>query len=534
MAPIVFHHPVSYTAVAAPCVHAASVVYLTYTVASSLLTSYRALGPSQDTRSRAARRAKLVPVFLALAALAFGVASFAAADGALLSYRVWADQRGLRAPSSWFPHKNRLGHDNTELYLGQWLSNTPVYRDTLEIIVERSRRFWWGQQVDLATLSWSVLLAIEGHRRGIRNLPAFLTLAHLVNLSYAQNLFYLALLVTPAPLPTSSQDLALPSNPLPGWQRLRGRLLASKPATWQPRPVIFYSSILLGFGSISLLPYTAETPAFGVVVFLARASTFLPILAPYLVPTSWGRVYPAPHEGYSSLTTLFRGISLVSLVLHYKASAVGLAHNAPDSHHHRHSSFLPWHVHERSKWERSTTSVGKVLGSVNDHPAVQAVGFDVLISAFSLGLWAAVRAVDVRSILATAVPGITPNHDDSPSNHKLGKELNYESDNVEQASRARRWQRGSGSTTDASRTSDQGTTTHWRKGRPQRTLVNADGGTDDLYEPSPAEATLLTEGDILPAEELDKESGALAWGLAALLGLGSASSAVFGAECTSR
>ncbi|KXJ97498.1 hypothetical protein Micbo1qcDRAFT_8244 [Microdochium bolleyi] len=513
MAPVVFPHPISYAAVAAPGVHVASVVYLTYTVATSLLTSYRALSPPQDTRSRATRRAKLIPVFIALAALAFSVAAFAAVDVAFLSYRVWADQRGLKAPPSWFPHKNSLGHDDTELYLGQWLSDTPVYRDALEIIVERSRRFWWGQQIDLATLSWSVLLAVEGRRRGIRNLPAFLTLAHLVNLSYAQNLFYLALLVTPAPLSAGGQDLALPSNPLPGWGRLRGRLLTSKPASWQPRPAIFYSSIALGFGSIFMLPYAAGTPSFATVAFLARATTFLPVLAPYLVPASWGRVNATPHESYASLTTLFRTISLVSLVLHYKASAVGLVNNAPDSHYHRHSAFLPWDVNERSKWDRSTTAIGKILGSVSDHPAVQAVGFDVLISAFSLGIWAAVRAVDVRDIIASAVPGVALTHDGLASKSKSSEAV------------------GNNDTT-ATGKSAQDTATR-RRGRSHKALTNGDNA-GDMYEPSPAEAALLAEGDILPAEELDKEAGALSWGLAALLGLASASSGVFGAECTSR
>jgi hypothetical protein len=45
-----------------------------------------------------------------------------------------------------------------------------------------------------------MLLAIEGRRRNIPYLWAYLSLAHLVNLSFAQNLFYLALLLAPSPL----------------------------------------------------------------------------------------------------------------------------------------------------------------------------------------------------------------------------------------------------------------------------------------------------------------------------------------------
>lgn len=83
----------------------------------------------------------------------------------------------------------------------RWLSDTPIYQDLFEIITEKARRFWWGQQIDLSLVPWSMLLAIEGRRRGIPNLFAFLCLAHLVSLSFAQNLFFAALLLTPAPLP---------------------------------------------------------------------------------------------------------------------------------------------------------------------------------------------------------------------------------------------------------------------------------------------------------------------------------------------
>lgn len=87
------------------------------------------------------------------------------------------------------------------IYKIRWLADTPIYQDAFEIVAEKARRLWWGQQIDLALVPWSVLLAIEGMRRRIPNLFAFLCLAHLVNLSFAQNLFYVALLLTPTPLP---------------------------------------------------------------------------------------------------------------------------------------------------------------------------------------------------------------------------------------------------------------------------------------------------------------------------------------------
>lgn len=49
-------------------------------------------------------------------------------------------------------------------------------------------------------MAWSMLLAIEGRRRKIPHLWAYMALAQLVNLSFAQNLFYVALLLAPAPV----------------------------------------------------------------------------------------------------------------------------------------------------------------------------------------------------------------------------------------------------------------------------------------------------------------------------------------------
>jgi len=102
--------------------------------------------------------------------------------------------------SSAFGSKNR-----TSLYLAKWLSDTPVYLDAQEIIAEMPRRLWWGSQLDLSTVSWTMLLSIEGRRRQIPFLLAYALLAQLVSLSFAQNLFYLALLMTPSPvaIPTS-------------------------------------------------------------------------------------------------------------------------------------------------------------------------------------------------------------------------------------------------------------------------------------------------------------------------------------------
>lgn len=101
----------------------------------------------------------------------------------------------------------RGGEHPGRLHLVRWLNDTPIYQDALEIVSEKARRVWWGEQLDLATVAWGMLLGIEGRRRKIPYLWAFMALAHTVSLSFAQNLFYTAMLLTPVPLPDDVKEL---------------------------------------------------------------------------------------------------------------------------------------------------------------------------------------------------------------------------------------------------------------------------------------------------------------------------------------
>ena len=105
---------------------------------------------------------------------------------------------------------SRTSTNATSLHLARWLSDTPVYLDALEIVAEKDRRLWWGQQQELATIAWMALLAVEGRRRRIPHLWAYALLPHLVSLSFAQNLFYVALLQTPSPLPSQETKQVSP------------------------------------------------------------------------------------------------------------------------------------------------------------------------------------------------------------------------------------------------------------------------------------------------------------------------------------
>ncbi len=178
-----------------------AVVFLTSIIGLGLYRSHTGLGPAQETRQRVSQRRKLTTVFASLAALSFVTAVTSVISYLTLSYKVWASERGIEVPDSIFGNSTTQSVNGTGIYITRWLSETPVYTDALEILNEKAQRLWWGQQLDVAAVSWTMLLSIEGRRRRIPFLWAYALLAQLVSLSFAQNLFYVALLLTPSPIP---------------------------------------------------------------------------------------------------------------------------------------------------------------------------------------------------------------------------------------------------------------------------------------------------------------------------------------------
>lgn len=370
----------------------------------------------------------------------------------------------------------------------QWLSDTPVYQDAFEIMAEKARRFWWSQQVDMALIPWSLLLALEGTRRRIPHLLAFLCLAHLVSLSFAQNLFFVSLLLTPTPLPEeiSSKSSRADSRI---WTWAMSTIFPPKPAGWTLEPGFYLISVLASYGTALIIPPVAETPPLGRAMATSRALTFVPLLLQTIVPRSWGAIHTHHHDDASdAFTDLFRLMSIASIVLHSIATFHGLRCNVPHAHYHRHSKFLPWDIEERSRWERTTTAVGKLLGATRDHPVVTAVGYDVLLSGLSTGLWAAVRSLQANDILRSVVP-------------LYGQSLHQADDQARCA----------------------------RDG-PQRAKHDPEEDpSDETYEPTPGEKC-SAQGDALPTQKMDWDAAGLGWGLLSVGGLGLGCAGVFGGE----
>lgn len=278
--------------------------------------------------------------------------------------------------------------------------------------------------------------------------------------------------------------------------------------------------------TIALAPFFANTPSVSLLVRLRQLLTFAPLVLPNVIPERWGVQHTHPHEAYASYMKLFKFISVIGFLLHLKATAVGLAYNAPAAFEHRHSIHLPFDVESRSAWERTTSSFGRLLSATSDHPVVSGIGWDVLLSTVSIGLWAAIRAIDISGILASTVPLYALHRDDVDELTALPA-----------ASAARK--RGSGKIkaittgTEGDAQEENGTGSIRKRGRPRK---NRDAPVDDSYEPTAAETASAVEGDAIPGgdKDLDWEAAALAWGFTVLGGLGVGSAGVLGGECIAR
>ena len=217
----------------------------------------------------------------------------------------------------------------------------------------------------------------------------------------------------------------------------------------------------------------------------------------------------------------------------------------------------------------------KILGSMTDHPAVAAAGKDVLLCAFSLGVWAAVRALDVHHMLKSVAPFYGKKEEDKKAlpphpNNVIGTREPVEPVSESETSRpssssgltmklrdrskhvsSKLAEALTASTDGSTETSPSSQPPRRRPGRPRKIKQEPtpepellgtidevagapDAAADATYEPTPAVKAQVVEGDVLPDGEFDWESAALAWGLTALGGLGAGSSAVYGAECVSR
>jgi hypothetical protein len=339
-------------------------------------------------------------------------------------------------------------------------------------------------------------------------------LAQTVAVSFAMNLFFVAILLRPVTSPTkapssnsTSSRLPIPKPIQPILRRI-SLFFAAKSPTYQPHPLLYIIPLLACYAGVFLLPFSTSTPSFMTVLLIPHLVLFQPLFLDRAVFPFWDRL-----PGSRSPRIIYRFMAICSMLLYAKQTIVALLDNDPGAHAHKHSAVLSYlqlqNPEHHGPVERSTTAISRIVGSLSDHPAAASVGWDVILCGLSLIAWASVRGVDIVKITGNIGFNRIPDDGSSAQDAKEG-----DGGEAEQTMRRTR-SRGE----KASKASSNGNTGTRRR----RGVSSSDGEGYD------AQSSLeVTKGEEEAPE--NPEAGAASWGLFTIGGLGAITSGVLGAE----
>ncbi len=233
------------------------------------------------------------------------------------------------------------------------------------------------------------------------------------------NLFFLAVLLTPVPLPQRNRSsLSLASKQIPktspetetAMKRFISTLKTLQPPLithphpieWTPHPLAIITPLSVLFICVFLLPFSASTPQFFSFLLIPHIVLFRPVYLDRLAPIAYG----STKRSHRTYLAVYRFLSYASFALYAKQTFVAFLDNDPGAYEHRHSHYLASlhlpHEDERGAVSRTTGSISRILSALYDHPAMATVGWDVLMCTFSLTAWATVRGLDISKIASAA------------------------------------------------------------------------------------------------------------------------------------
>jgi hypothetical protein len=153
-------------------------IFWLYNVFALVFTgiTLRTLYRLQQTYGAKRRNAGSIWLFSGLALVSFATLSTNMLNVLIQSFNTWSTDRSPEELA------------NLPLSIWQWSITSSLFRDFGDAIVGDSARFFWVQSALLATLSIFYYMGSEGRQRGV---------PQLLPISFAQNLFYVALLLSP-------------------------------------------------------------------------------------------------------------------------------------------------------------------------------------------------------------------------------------------------------------------------------------------------------------------------------------------------
>ncbi|KAF4545270.1 hypothetical protein BFW01_g9909 [Lasiodiplodia theobromae] len=473
----------------------------------------RAVPPAQKTRYREEQRKKNITTFGSLAVASLLVLIYHWSWALLSSYEAWANEQGEATPGAlwdgWY-----AGTDDLDWQLGRWWQDVNPLYEFKRAALGTSKALWWTQQLLIARLAFSAFVGIEGRRRDIPGwaAAALWGLAEFASLGLAQSLFFVILTLTS--IPTTRTE--------------RG-------SRWAPHELIYILPITAASGLIGFLPGLASNDAGWIAEYGARLSAFFLAAGTRFVPKTFGKQHADVRVAHHAEARVYSAVSIVATAFFLRSTFWGALLNSGASYHRRYNFVWSTHdAYDRPWWSKLASASGKILGAISDDPVIGLIGWDVLLSGFSLCVWAASRGLDVTDMLNSIVPPLRRQSTEAKSSVK--------------------------EETPASPTESHGSSPARRRGRPKKNQASeppspvtrrslrkraathdsdthgSDAG-DASYTPPPNIAERIAdleheeERDDTVAE--DAEASALAWGLSLIGGLGLMSAAVMGAEVRS-
>lgn len=272
-------------------------------------------------------RPKISPFLAVLALSSFATLSYHMLNVLILSYQQWTARYSI-------PLGALIGANRTPLHLWKWSTTSSLFQNFGEAIVATKPRYLLSSSGLWSTLAVAVYMGIEGRRCKVPNLWAFFALLEILPTSFAQTLFYIMLCTKPQPASLNSQSLLC----WPFW----------------------YSVPLLYNYCLSKAPeYAGEGEWLIYTILAARVLLVLPLILP-LRSLSDQAPGTSPNT-FQHVATL--RLFTFSIAIQYLT-------------HKRIADLGPWDQLPSILFE-----------SLNSHPAVQALSYDMLHSAVAFGYW---------------------------------------------------------------------------------------------------------------------------------------------------
>ncbi|KAL2867468.1 uncharacterized protein BJX67DRAFT_352436 [Aspergillus lucknowensis] len=280
-------------------------------------------------------------LFVLLAALSIGTTWYYMINLFLYSYRTWAaSTEGQTYSAADVPLAVRMG---------LWLNKTYIFQEAWETVSATPTRFWWSGQIFGWTIGWSLFLAVGGRRYRIPSVWVYMLLGQAVSVSFAANLFFVAITVSRQP---NERDVAFAWHP---------------PLLYELVPVAV--SLLITVA----VPVFAYDKGFMLVLMSPHFLVFIPCL---LGP---GRSSSAPsqsqaHRNTWRYVTFMQWVAAASVVLQAYLTVLMIQYIGPD---------VPY-----------AKVVQELLDTLYAHPACSSVSWDVIMCGVSALFWGLVHGFD--------------------------------------------------------------------------------------------------------------------------------------------